>query len=304
LIITQSSLPFAFDGISPGLFISMMCHEHVLATTPEQLEAVSTMASIKEFAWLPFYGDADELFKTCRSWGSSGPWEGENAATVSDIPTLIITGSYDPTTPPVYARQLIPQLTHSYYFEFPNLGHTPTGADRTGCAMDIAVEFLRNPTVDPNRSCMNNLKPVKFLVPYTGDPALPLRTVQANGVSVKVPEEWAYVDDGFYMRNSSPLDITQVGFVRVNIGAQELQDWFSLEAYGYRGLDSAPIEAGQVRANGLTWTLYMSTSHGRPVDIAMADDGYQSIVILMFCNSDEHDALYRTLFLPMVESAR
>jgi hypothetical protein len=106
------------------------------------------------------------------------------------------------------------------------------------------------------------------------------------------------------MRNSSPLDITQVGVVRLNISAKDLQDWFSLEAYGYRGLDSAPIEAGQVRANGLTWTLYMSTSHGRPVDIAMADDGYQSLVILMFSNYDEHEALYRTLFLPMVESAR
>jgi hypothetical protein len=50
--------------------------------------------------------------------------------------------------------------------------------------------------------------------------------------------------------------------------------------------------------------LYIALSNGRPVDIAMADDGGTSIIIMMFTHPDEHDALYRTVFLPMVNSAR
>jgi hypothetical protein len=94
-----------------------------------------------------------------------------------------------------------------------------------------------------------------------------------------------------------------IGIGRTYLSASQLQDWLSLEAYGYRGLDSAPLEAGTVQANGMHWTLYISTSNGRPVDMAVADYGGQSLVILMFSNSDEHDALYRTVFLPMVQSA-
>ena len=87
------------------------------------------------------------------------------------------------------------------------------------------------------------------------------------------------------------------------ISSKQIQDWFSLEAYGYRGLDGGLVEAGKRQANGLTWTLYLSSSYGLPVDIAMADYGGQALVIALFSNSDEHDALYRTVFLPMIDSA-
>jgi pimeloyl-ACP methyl ester carboxylesterase len=304
LVLSQSSMPYMFEGMSPGLFISMMCHEHILATTQEELQAASERQIIRDYAWLPFYGDVEEVFKTCQSWGATGPWAGENNPTISDIPSLIITGAYDPTTPPMYAKQIAGQLSHNYYFEFPNLGHTPTATDPTGCAMDVVLAFLDDPTTEPDRTCLNDSEKIDFVVPYTGSPPLTLRTIQANGVSVDVPRDWSSLGFGFYFRGNSPLDITEVGILRIPTSSAEIQDWFSLEAYGYRGLDSALIEAGKRQANGLTWTLLTSSSYGRPVDFAMADYGGQSLVIALFCNSDEHDALYRTVFLPMIDSAR
>jgi hypothetical protein len=85
---------------------------------------------------------------------------------------------------------------------------------------------------------------------------------------------------------------------------QEVKDFFSSSAYGYRGLDHAPIEAGVRQANGMTWKLYYATSNGRPVDVAAAQVGSASLVVIMFSHPDEHDALYRTVFLPMVDSAK
>jgi hypothetical protein len=300
----QYSLPFTFDDISPGLYISMLCNEDILSNTFEEIQGISSHRGVKDYGWAPFYGRAADIFKTCKSWGSKGPSLGENKALTSDIPSLIITGRYDPVTPPMYGQQIAKNLSHSYYYEFPNLGHTPTATDKSGCAMNIAVEFLDNPTVEPDHSCMSQLAQVKFVVPYTGNPELPLQTVGVKGISVDVPTSWTDLGDGFFSRKNSALDFTQIGILQAKVTAGQLKDWFSLGAYGYRGLDTAPVSTGQRESKGLTWALYTSTSNGMPVDIAMADYGTNSVVVMLFSHIDEHDALYRTVFLPMVDSVK
>ncbi|MCJ7433612.1 MAG: alpha/beta hydrolase [Anaerolineales bacterium] len=303
LLAAQYSLPYAFDGIDPGLYISMMCREHVLATTADDLQAASERLGVEHVS-RPFYGNAGDVYEACKSWGAVGPYSGENDVVVSDIPSLIIEGSYDPATPPFFGLQVAEKLPNSFYFEFPNQGHVPTAADSTGCAMKITLAFLENPTVEPDRTCLNELPTVEYLVPYTGDPAIELEEQDLFGVTVDVPVDWQFTFDGFFVRGESLFDITQVGALRAFISAQELKDYFSLSAYGYRGLDQAPVEAGTWKTNGYSWKLYTATSNDRPVDIAMADDGGTSLIIMMFSHPDEHDALYRAVFLPMVDSAR
>ncbi|HUH97628.1 MAG TPA: alpha/beta fold hydrolase [Anaerolineales bacterium] len=303
LVLEQSALPFAFEGISPGLFINMTCHEQILSTTPELVQTDANRQIIRDYAWLPFYGDIAEIFKTCQSWGAAPPAYGEDDPVVSSIPSLVITGAFDPTTPPVYAKQVAAQLSHSYYFEFPNLGHTPTAADASGCAMKIVQQFLDDPVSEPDRSCLDNLKKPDFIVPYTGDPAVSLKTVTTDGIRTEVPKDWRMDQFGFYDRGNSPFDTTAVGLLKVPASTGKIEQMFSLKAFGYQGLDSPLLPAGQRRANGFGWKLYTSSSYGRPVDVAMVDDGQSSIVIVQFCNQDEHDALYRTVFLPMVDSA-
>lgn len=303
LIAAQYGLPFAFEDISPGLYVSMMCHENILTTTEAELQSLSTESFVKDYGWLPFYGSANEIYKTCKLWGSVPPYLGENDPVVSDIPSLVISGKYDPVTPPIYGQQIAERLSNSYYFEFPNLGHTPTAADGSGCAEKVVQAFLNDPMVEPNRDCMDELEQVDFLVPYTGEPAIELKTTRLMGISVDAPKDWFNIGDGFFFRGSSSLDITQIGVLRASLTAEELKDWFSLSIYGYRGLDTAPVKASQREANGLVWTLYTSTSNGRPVDIAMADYKGNSLVVMMFSHIDERDALYQTVFLPMVDSA-
>jgi len=302
LVIQQSGLPFAFESISPGLFISMACHEQILSTTPEKLQGDPSRQIIKDFAWLPFYGDAANIFKTCTTWGATGPVIGENDSIISDIPSLIIAGAYDPTTPPKYAKQITSQLSQNYYFEFSKHGHTPTASDSSGCAMSLALQFIDDPSTEPDDSCLNDIESIEFVVPYTGEPALALETKQAFGISVDVPKDWLSLGGGFYYRGNSPFDITEVGILQIPASSSDIKEWFSLSAYGYRGLDSPLMNAGQREVNGLTWTLFSSSSYGRPVDIAMAADGLWTILVIQFCNQDEHDALYNTVFLEMIDS--
>jgi hypothetical protein len=303
MIAAQYSMPFAFEDINPGVYVAMICHEDILATTVADLEKVTAREDVKDDALLPFYGDADDIFKTCNSWKIVPPAYGENNPVASDIPTLVIAGKYDSATPPFYGQQVAGQLSRSYYFEFPDEGHVPTASG--GCATGIVRAFLAEPGVEPNRECLNGRKEAAFLTPYTGNPAIEMDATKVTGVSVDAPKGWSAVGDGFYARMSSPLDITQIGIMRASyVTTDELKDFLSSSTYGYRGLDSAPANAGQRNENGLQWTLYTSSSNGRPVDIAMAKYKEGSLVVMMFSHVDERDALYQTVFLQMVDSAR
>ena len=162
----QASLPYEFTGINIGLYISMMCHEHVLATTSQDLQAaMDAHHDLGKSFRLPFFGDAKTMFNTCKVWGAVPPAAGENAAVLSDIPALIIEGKYDPATPPIFGKQVAANLSNSYYMEFPNQGHTPTATDTSGCAFGTLLAFFNNPEQKPDMTCLSAIKGVDFIVP-------------------------------------------------------------------------------------------------------------------------------------------
>jgi hypothetical protein len=282
----------------------MMCRENVLSSTKENLQSAEEQVGVKDHVFRPFYSDFGTMYDACKAWGAKGPDLGEKDAVVSDIPSLIIEGSFDPSTPPFFGKEVAANLPNSYYFEFPNMGHAPTVTDTSNCAMNTAVSFLQNPLVEPDRTCLNSIQPVKFLVPYTGDPPLELEKQTVFGVTSMVPKGWKLTRDGFFARNSSAFDITQVAALRVNASVQELVDYFSSSINGYRGLDGPPVPSGSRETSKYSWTLYYATSNNRPVDIAAVEEGSRTLIVIMFSHPDEHDALYRTVFLPMVDSAK
>jgi pimeloyl-ACP methyl ester carboxylesterase len=303
LIDTQASLPNIFEGISPGLYITMICHEQILAAPLEDLQiADKTASALREYAWLPFYGNAQNLIRTCQNWGAQGPWSGENEPLITSIPTLLIAGAFDPTTPPSFAQQLHSHLNGSYYIEFPNQGHTPTASDTTGCAMEVAVSFLAAPHQDLEEECLTDPKPNRFITPYTGTPPYLLKTIKQSGISLQVPQAWEAFDQGIYLRNNSPLDIAQVGIAIVGVRSDRVVEFFVSPSSGFLGLDSPPVEIGRMQANDLEWILYSSSSDGRPVDIGVAGFQSRSIILNLISNKDEHEALYQTVFLPMLRS--
>ena len=68
------------------------------------------------------------------------------------------------------------------------------------------------------------------------------------------------------------------------------------------GLAEAPASSGQLEANGFAWTIYAAEVQGYPIDFALAEDGGQSLVVLMISHAEEHDLLREAVFLPGVEA--
>jgi hypothetical protein len=79
----------------------------------------------------------------------------------SDVPALVLAGSYDPITPPAWSRMAAGWLSHSTYVELPGVGH---GASRAGaCPEGILSAFLEDPTAELDTSCVKAMPEPRFV---------------------------------------------------------------------------------------------------------------------------------------------
>ena len=84
----------------------------------------------------------------------------EDQPVVSQLPALILSGEYDPITPPAWGRLAAETLDHSFFYEFPGIGH---GVMRSNeCGLEIGLSFLDHPTVAPDATCIDGLTGPEF----------------------------------------------------------------------------------------------------------------------------------------------
>ena len=145
------------EGISTGMYLSVQCHEEVPFNTVDGIapaSASSLNAAARE--------EIGYLLDECAVWRVPPAGGVENQAAASDIPTLVLAGRFDPITPPSYGRAAAQALSRATYLEFPWASH---GVLDEGCAMDIIAEFLDNPEVAPDSSCIATEPPITFEAP-------------------------------------------------------------------------------------------------------------------------------------------
>ncbi len=279
------SIPLdSYGSISMGDYIAVNCRDQVFTTSSESLD--------------------NTIFGMCKLWQSEPPATGANQPVHSDIPTLIVTGLYDSATPPSFAHQLSQHLTHSYVVEIPDQGHAPTTTGFSDCPLQVMESFLNDPSIEPDTACVQETKAVQFLAPYTVDIPIKLETVNDSEMQVftRVPSGWTNSGQGFYSRRNSLLDITQIAIQQAATDEAEWTVWLSTKFNGQVGLDQPPVKYDQRDANGMTWSLYKSSFHGNPVDIAFARSDSQTLMVLLLSYPDERDALYQNVFLPVIDA--
>ena len=73
------------------------------------------------------------------------------------MPTLLLSGDYDPITPPEYAARLMPHLARGQHVVFPGGSH---GQAMTGaCANGIIAGFLDDPDAPVDTTCVGGATP-------------------------------------------------------------------------------------------------------------------------------------------------
>lgn len=96
------------------------------------------------------------FLNTCKMWNVPPLDPSVDEPVYSDIPTLVLSGEFDPVTPPDYAQAAAKSLTNSYSVVFPAGGH---GQALDGdCQIHIVQSFLDNPYQSPDLRCIESIR--------------------------------------------------------------------------------------------------------------------------------------------------
>jgi pimeloyl-ACP methyl ester carboxylesterase len=139
---------FSESTTSTGMYYSVICREEV---PPNPYQTAQELAADLPSQIQENYV-SDVLFKLCESWSSGQVDPATKEPVISNLPALVLTGQYDPITPPPYNKQVADALSNSYFFEIPGIGHGAMRGD--DCALDIALQFLDDPGSEPDASCL------------------------------------------------------------------------------------------------------------------------------------------------------
>src|SRR5579871_634908 len=78
----------------------------------------------------------------------------------SNIPTLLVSGTFDTLTSLAGAKAASARLSRATIISIPGVGHTVSY--QSPCAQEIIVAFYADPNVAPDTSCVRALKPASF----------------------------------------------------------------------------------------------------------------------------------------------
>ena len=146
---------------SDGLFNAVECQEELPFNSYD--EAVTLAAGLPTQVTETMLASVEAQLEICVIWQASSPAPVEDLAVSSAIPTLVLSGQYDPITPPAWGTTAAATLPNSFSFEFPGVGHG--AVDGGDCPVNIALAFLNAPTTTPDATCITAMSGSDFVLP-------------------------------------------------------------------------------------------------------------------------------------------
>jgi pimeloyl-ACP methyl ester carboxylesterase len=148
------------EPIAWGMHYSVECAERWAFETPQDLFAASEglPLSIRE-AVVRYFADT---FWICEQWDVPPASAIVHTPVQSDIPTLLLSGEFDPGTPPDFAEIVSQTLTHHYNYVLPYRGHTDGFTNL--CQNSMTSAFLDNPFIEPDATCIAQMDKPMFVM--------------------------------------------------------------------------------------------------------------------------------------------
>ncbi|HEX2914495.1 MAG TPA: alpha/beta fold hydrolase [Chloroflexia bacterium] len=155
LLKVRASMP---DSTSRGMYLSVECTGQV--SIESRVEVAKACSELNPVIRDGVCEEYLQIFDTCDVWAVPRADSEEFEPVKSPIPTLILSGYFDPATPPQYVPQVTQALSQHYNYIIPDGGH---GVVRTSsCAVSIAEGFLNNHATAPDSNCLKQIKPLEF----------------------------------------------------------------------------------------------------------------------------------------------
>ncbi len=100
-------------------------------------------------------------YPACRIWNVPDRASVQRVPTVSSVPALVISGTFDVKTGASWAKDVVRDLSRSTAVQIPGIGHWVV--PQSPCAQRVLASFLARPTA-PDTSCVDGLAPEPFTI--------------------------------------------------------------------------------------------------------------------------------------------
>ncbi len=143
------------QGLNNALEISVSCAEDV----PFMPTETNTNNSL--------FGDNlfELMHARCELWDSIAVDATFKEPVASDIPTLLLSGEYDPVTPPENAEQVMKTLSNAQHLVAKGQGHI---VGTRGCMPKILAAFIKNPEAELDTECLKDFRDFSFFINMNG----------------------------------------------------------------------------------------------------------------------------------------
>lgn len=263
-----------------GMYDSVMCSEH-RGVDGDGLET----AGLYPLAATAMQGLPDPR-TLCEAWPVDLVPDYAHEPVSGDIPTLLLSGQFDPITPPANADLVAGMLPYSYRYTLPGIGH---GAlSNSACAMAVTLDFLNDPYQAPDATCLDSMR-VAFAadLDVLADITLAPITIEGYGLRAVVPEGWREIEPGSF---AAPGNEAFVLLYRMHTW-DELTDRFALD----HKLRDEMIHNRQ-------WTLFEGEISGWWGTIAITESGDSVYVVSVLGEAEDIPVLEETILLPALEA--
>lgn len=142
-----------------GMYYSVMCAEDADFTVNDlALDGVDPHIAKAQKR------DTAAFLELCEKWDVRQLGARADEPVTAQVPTLVLSGDFDPITPPPFGKAAAETIHPSYVLEFPAYGH---GALTSGnCPNEIIAEFVRDPERAPDAQCIaRDASQVAFITP-------------------------------------------------------------------------------------------------------------------------------------------
>jgi pimeloyl-ACP methyl ester carboxylesterase len=108
----------------------------------------------------------DGMTALCEVWPRGAVDADLHETLKTAVPALLLSGEFDPATPPEYGAAAAAGFEHHLHLVIPGQGHGQTGLR---CVQRLLRNFIESGSVEGlDVSCVGNIKPAPFFLSFSG----------------------------------------------------------------------------------------------------------------------------------------
>lgn len=290
---------FSQNFFTVGMFLSVSCVDELPFADPNAVRPADLDPRYDHFV-RSFNGEF--FFEVCAAWNVAPAPPAENELVISDIPTLLMGGGYDPITPASAADELAPGLSNFTSVVFPHQGH---GASGSPCGLSLVLEFFAEPNLPVSDPCVDDESPPAWEPNANAPITMVPFDIDDNLLSVRAvrPAEWS--DEGFgqFLRVDR---ISDPAFLLVSNSFDQPDDLLIATLQLQLDLPDSPERIEDITVSGTvdndtTWRIwqYVDSDEETEGRIAVSDD----LFVIVAGRDIDFPRFATEVLLPVLEAA-